>query len=78
MFGFFRNRNSKDVAKKRLTMVLAYERKGLPPNFAELIKNDLIHLFSKYPQFNSQGIEVEIKKGEGGFEELWIGIPFKE
>ena len=70
---------SANEAKKRLMMVLEYERKNLPPNFAELLKQDLISVFSKYPQFDVGNIEVEIKKNaEFSTEELWISIPFKD
>ena len=71
---FFKNR-SKDVAKQRLTMVLAYERKGLAPNFIESLRDDLISVFSKYYQFDVNNIEL---KKENFTEELWISIPFKQ
>jgi len=67
---------SKDEAKRRLTLVLAYERKGLPPNFIERLKDELVDIFSKYPQFDVSRIEIDIK-GNDDFEEVWIGIPFK-
>jgi cell division topological specificity factor len=73
---FGRNK-SKDEAKRRLTLVLAYERKGLPPNFVERLMDDLVYVFSKYSQFDVSRIEVDIKKENDGFEELWISIPFK-
>jgi cell division topological specificity factor len=72
----FGNNKSKDEAKRRLTLVLAYERKGLPPNFIERLKEELVVIFSKYPQFDVSRIEVDIK-GNDDFEEVWIGIPFK-
>ena len=72
---FFKRKNSSEVAKERLMMVLTYERKGLPPNFPERLKNDLIDVFKKYPQFDAEKIEVDIKK-ERDLEELWISIPF--
>jgi cell division topological specificity factor len=77
---FGRKENSAKEAKKRLTMVLEYERKQLPPNFAELLRKDLVSIFSKYPQFDVDNIEVEIRKenGELSTEQLWISIPFKE
>jgi len=77
---FGKKRNSAEEAKRRLTMVLEYERKQLPPNFAELLKQDLISIFSKYPQFDVDNIEVEIRKEDGNLhtEQLWISIPFKE
>jgi cell division topological specificity factor len=72
----FRHNKSKDEAKRRLTLVLTYERKGLPPNFIERLKDELVEIFSKYPQFDVSRIEVDIK-GNENFEEVWIGIPFK-
>jgi len=76
---FGRRKTSADEAKRRLMMVLEYERKDLPPNFAELLKNDLIKVFGKYPQFAVNRIEVEIKRNPAAnTEELWISIPFKE
>ena len=74
----FGSSKSKDEAKKRLTLVLSYERKGLPPNFVEKLKDDLIHFFSKYSQFDIDKIEVDIKREKENFEELWISIPFKQ
>jgi cell division topological specificity factor len=78
-FLFGKKRSSAKEAKKRLMMVLEYERKKLPPNFAEKLKDDLIEVFSKYPQFAVDRIEVEIKRNiEYNTEELWISIPFKD
>jgi cell division topological specificity factor len=74
----FGNSKSKDEAKRRLTLVLAYERKGLPPNFVERLKEELVYIFSKYSQFDVSRIEVDIKKENNDFEELWISIPFKQ
>ncbi len=74
----FGHNKSKDEAKKRLTLVLSYERKGLPPNFIERLKDELVDIFSKYSQFDVSRIEVDIKKGDDDFEEVWISIPFKQ
>ena len=74
----FGHNKSKDEAKRRLTLVLAYERKGLSPNFIERLKDDLVYVFSKYSQFDVGRIEVDIKKENDEFEELWISIPFKQ
>ncbi|WP_343122629.1 cell division topological specificity factor MinE [Hydrogenivirga sp. 128-5-R1-1] len=70
-------KKSKDVAKQRLMLVLSYERQGLPPSMVDKLKEDLISLFSKYPQFDAAGIDVSLKKNEDEREELWISIPFK-
>ena len=74
----FSRGKSKDEAKKRLTLVLSYERRGLPPNFIEHLKDDLIYLFSKYPQLEVEKIEVDIRREEEGFDELWISVPFRQ
>ncbi len=71
---FFRRDKSASTAKKRLTMVLSYERNQLPPNFTEMLQKDLMQIFSKYPQFQSDNIEVDLRT-EGDTEELWISIP---
>jgi len=73
----FGHNKSKDEAKRRLTLVLSYERKGLPPNFIERLRDDLVYVLSKYSQLDVNRIEVEIK-GDDDFEELWISIPFKQ
>ncbi len=72
----FGHNKSKDEAKRRLTLVLSYERKGLPPNFVERLRDDLVYVFSKYSQFDVDRIEIDIK-GDDDFEEVWISIPFK-
>ena len=70
-------RKSKDIAKQRLMLVLSYERQGLAPSVVERLKQDLIELFSKYPQFDISGIDVLLRRNEDNREELWISIPFK-
>ncbi len=77
LFDFFKTNKSSKVAKERLKIVLEYERKGLPPNFAALIQEDLKHVFSKYKQFDAKNIEVQLTR-ENGKEQIWITIPFKE
>ncbi len=74
----FNRNSSKEEAKQRLTIVLSYERKGLPPNFINMLKDDLISLLSKYPQLEVNKIEVDIRKDKDDFDELWISIPFKQ
>lgn len=76
ILSFFRKDKSADTAKKRLTMVLSYDRNKLPPNFKEELQNDLVKVFSKYPQFDSNFIEVDLRNDEER-EEVWISIPFK-
>jgi cell division topological specificity factor len=77
LFDWFKKNKSSKVAKERLMMVLSYERKGLPPNFANRLKEDLIKVFERYPQFDASKIDVDLKKSDDrNLEELWISIPF--
>lgn len=75
-----RKLSSAEEAKRRLSVLLEYERMKLPTNFPELLKKDLITLFRKYPQFDTQKIEVKIQRNRQQgveLEQLWISIPFK-
>jgi len=71
MFG---KKNSAKTAKERLIVTLNYERNDLPPDFPQRIQNDLREVFSKYPQFDAQNLEVELIE-EGNLINLKISIP---
>lgn len=76
-FGFFKKDTSANLAKERLTVVLSYERRGLPPNFASLLQEDLVGIFQKYPQFDPANIKVDLKT-DNDMNELSIHIPFTQ
>jgi len=76
LFGLFKTK-SKDVAKKRLQVILTYERSGIPPKIVNEIKRDLMNVFSKYPYFDAEKIDVDIRR-ESETEELRISIPLKD
>jgi cell division topological specificity factor MinE len=76
IFGFLKRDKSADIAKKRLMMVLSYERKGLPPNFTEQLQKDLIQVFEKYPQLNTGNMEINFR-AENNRDQLSISIPLK-
>ena len=48
---FFRKKSSSNVAKDRLKMVLVSDRANCSPDIMEQIKNDIIHVLSKYVEF---------------------------
>jgi len=78
LFGLFKSKKSKDVAKKRLQLVLSYERSGLPPSIVDEIKKDLVSVFAKYPYFDASNIEVNLKREDVDKEQLWISIPLRD
>ncbi|MGQ0792790.1 MAG: cell division topological specificity factor MinE [Deltaproteobacteria bacterium] len=77
IFDFFRKPKSADIAKERLMVVLSYERKDLPTDFTQRVRQDLVNVFGKYPQFNLDNIEVNVKTGLTR-DELSISIPFNK
>ena len=80
-FFFGKRKGSAEEAKRRLNIILEYERKKLPPNFPQMLKKDLVEVFKKYPQFDVENIEVELPSSTSSgsvLEQLRISIPFRE
>ena len=57
---FFRKKNSSDVAKGRMKMVLVSDRANCPPEVMELIKNAIIKVISKYLEIEMEGLDIQI------------------
>lgn len=62
LFNFFKSssKNSKDIAKDRLKLVLIHDRGDLPSEKRELIKKDLIEVLSKYVEIDEDNIDISI------------------
>ncbi len=82
---FFRKKNSGDVAKDRLKMVLVADRSACSPEIMERIKNDIIDVLSKYVEIDREGLDIKITQmdGEGEGAEsksvpaLYANIPIR-
>ena len=48
IFDLFKKKNSGDVAKDRLKLLLVSDRANCSPDVMEMIKNDIINVISKY------------------------------
>ncbi len=78
MLPFLRfGRKSKDEAKKRLTLILQYERQGIPPSLIDNLRKDIIGVLSKYPQIDIDDINLSLKGDREGVAEIYISIPVK-
>lgn len=80
---FFRKKNSGSIAKDRLRLVLVSDRANCSPEVMELIKNDSIHVISKYMEIDVQGLDIQITQTEsetdnGKVPALYANIPIKE
>ena len=80
---FFRKKSSSNVAKDRLKMVLVSDRANCSPDVMEQIKNDIIHVLSKYVEIDLEGLDIKIEQTEsegnnGMVPALFANIPIKD
>ena len=83
LMDFFRKKNSGDVAKDRLKLLLISDRANCSPEIMELIKNDIIKVISKYMEIDCEGLDIQItqteSEGENGrVPALCANIPIKD
>lgn len=82
LLDLFRKKNSGNVAKDRLKLLLVSERADCSPEIMEMIKNDIIKVISKYLEVDTDGLDIQITKSdiEGdkpGTPALYANIPIK-
>ncbi len=72
----FRKPPPKEVAKKRLQLILRYDRAGLPPNAIEAVKEAILTALKEFPFIDIDGITIHIPESdvEGKIE---IEVPVK-
>ena len=58
---FFKKKNSGNVAKDRLKLLLISDRADCSPDVMENIKNDIIQVISKYMEIDAEGLDIQIK-----------------
>ncbi len=80
---FFKKKSSGNVAKDRLKMVLVSDRANCSPDIMEQIKNDIIHVLSKYVEIDLDGLDIKIEQTEsensnGMVPALFANIPIKD
>lgn len=79
----FKKKNSSDVAKDRLKLLLVSDRSNCSPEILEAIKNDIIQVISKYMVIDSQELDIQITQtesetGNGSVPALFANIPIKD
>lgn len=83
LMDLFRKKNSGDIAKDRLKLLLISDRAHCSPDVMELIKNDIIQVISKYMEIDSDGLDIQITQTEsegnnGSVPALYANIPIKD
>lgn len=80
---FFKKKNSGNVAKDRLKLLLISDRADCSPDVMENIKNDIIKVISKYMEIDAEGLDIQITQTEsdgnnGAVPALFANIPIKD
>lgn len=80
---FFKKKNSSDIAKDRLKLLLVSDRANCSPEIMEMIKNDIIKVISKYMEIDSDGLDIQItqtqsENNNGTVPALFANIPIKD
>ena len=83
IFDLFKKKNSGDVAKDRLKLLLVSDSANCSPDVMEMIKNDIINVISKYMEIDVSGLDIQITQTEsegnnGSVPALFANIPIKD
>lgn len=80
---FFRRKNSCQIAKDRLKILLISDRVNCSPEILELIKIDIAKVISKYMKIDAENMEIQIsakgcKGGKGDKPSIYASIPIMD
>ena len=80
---FFKKKNSGNVAKDRLKLLLISDRADCSPDVMENIKNDIIQVISKYMEIDTDGLDIQITSTQsdtnnGSVPAIFANIPIKD
>lgn len=83
IFEMFKKKNSGNVAKDRLKLLLVSDRANCSPEIMEQIKNDIINVIKKYMEIDCEGLDIQITQTDsetenGSVPALIANIPIKE
>ena len=79
---FGKSKNSKDVAKERLKLVLIHDRANVSPEFLDMVKGEIIKVIQNYMDVDESGLDIQLTRtksddGEGVVPALVANIPIK-
>jgi len=83
IFKFFNKpKNSKDVAKERLKLVLIHDRANVSPQFLEMVKSEIIKVINNYMDIDESELDIQLTRtksedGERIVPALVANIPIK-
>lgn len=62
MWKLFSKKNSSNIAKDRLKILLISDRVNCSPEMMEMIKTDIVKVISKYMKIDTESMEIQIHK----------------
>jgi cell division topological specificity factor len=79
---FGRSKQSKEVAKDRLKLVLIHDRANVSPQFLEMVKGEIIKVIQNYMDIDEGALDIQMTRtksedGEGFVPALVANIPIK-
>ena len=78
---FGRQKNSKDVAKERLKLVLIHDRANVSPGFLEMLKSEIIKVISNYMDIDENALNIQLTRQKAMTAKrctaLYANIPIK-
>ncbi len=79
---FRRPKNSKDLARERLKLVLIHDRANVSPQFLEMIKSEIIKVIQNYMDIDEDALDIQLTRtrsedGERMVPALVANIPIK-
>lgn len=79
---FRKQKNSKDVAKERLKLVLIHDRANVSPQFLEMLKSEIIKVITNYMDVDESALDIQLTKtksddGENYVPALYASIPIR-
>ena len=61
---FLGDRQSGQIARKRMQFVLMHDRVDITPEMMEAVKNDIIKVLSRYMEIDNRSIKVDLQQGK--------------
>ncbi len=62
LFPVFRKKNSGEIARNRLKLLLVADKADCSPEIMQMIKDDMVHAVSRYMNVDDERIEIQMKK----------------
>lgn len=76
-FGFPGKKNTAEVAKERLQIILSHERSKRSPDYLPMLQKELIDVIAKYIPIAKDQVKVELDRA-GNFVNLTLDITLTE